>query len=86
MFFIFGIKTKLVGKEEHKVIINGFMVNAIVAVYKNYFEFFFISIFPFSKKYSIYIPHSDEYFETGFSSTEMPKEYLDICKEVGRNY
>ncbi len=86
MFFIFGIKTKLIGKEERKVLRNGFMVNAIVSVYKNYFELFFIPIFPFSKKYSIYIPHSDEYYETGFGSPEMPKEYLELCKEVGRNY
>lgn len=86
MFFIFGIKTKLVGKEDRKVLKNGFMANAIVSVYKNYFEFFFIPIFPFSKKYSIYIPHSDEYYETNYFSSEMPKEYLELCKEVGRNY
>lgn len=86
MFFIFGIKTKLVGKEERKVLKNGFMANAIVSVYKNYFELFFIPIFPFSKKYSIYIPHSDEYYETGFGSSNMPKEYLELCKDVGRNY
>ena len=62
------------------------MANAIVSVYKNYFELFFIPIFPFSKKYSIYIPHSDEYYDTGFTSSNMPKEYLELCKEVGRSY
>ncbi len=86
MFFIFGIKTKLVGKEDRKVLKNGFTVNAIVSVYKNYFEVFLIPIFPFSKKYSIYIPHSDEYFETGLGSSNMPADYLGMCKEVGRNY
>jgi hypothetical protein len=72
MFFIFGIKTKLVGKEERKVLKNGFMVKAIISVYKFYFELFFIPIFPFGKKYCIYIPHSDEYYETNYFSTEMP--------------
>ena len=86
MFFIFGIKTKLVAREDRKVLKNGFMANAIVSVYKNYFELFFIPIFPFSKKYSIYIPHSDEYYDTGFTSSNMPKEYLELCKEVGRSY
>lgn len=86
MFYIFGIKTKLVGQQQRKVLKSGFMMNAIVSVYKNYFELFFIPIFPFSKKYSIYIPHSDEYFETNYFSSEMPKEYLDICKEVGKTY
>jgi len=37
------------------------------------------------KNYSIYIPHSDEYFEQGMFS-KMPEEYLEICKEVGRKY
>ncbi|RRQ46245.1 hypothetical protein [Chryseobacterium sp. SC28] len=86
MFFIFGIKTKLVGKEERKVVKNGFMANAIISVYKDYFELFFIPIFPFGKKYSIYIPHSDEYYETGVGASDMPKEYLELCKDVGKRY
>ena len=42
-------------------------------------------IIPLGKKYSIYIPHSDEYYENNYLS-KMPDEYLEICKEVGRNY
>jgi hypothetical protein len=55
-------------------------------VYRYYFELFFIPIIPLGKKYSIYIPHSDEYYETNYFSKEMPEEYLEICKEVGRLY
>lgn len=64
---------------------NGFPINAIITVYKKYFELFFIPIIPMGKDYSIYIPHSDEYFETG-SFSKMPNEYLQICKEVGAKY
>ena len=85
MFFIFGIKAKLVGKEERKVLKNGFMANAIISVYKNYFELFFIPVIPLGKRYSLYIPHSDEYFENGYFS-KMPPEYLELFKEVGRKY
>lgn len=86
MFFIFGIKTKLKRKEDRKILKNGLHVNAIIKVYRYYFELFFIPIIPLAKKYSIYIPHSDEYFETNYFSKEMPEEYLEICKEVGRLY
>ena len=85
MFFIFGINTKAVGKEQRKLMKDGLEVNAIITVYKRYFELFFISLIPVGKKYSIYIPHSDEYFEQGFFG-KMPPEYLEICKEVGRKY
>lgn len=64
---------------------NGFPVNAIITVSKKYIELFFIPILPIGKEYSIYIPHSDEYFETGPFS-KMPTEYLQICKEVGKKY
>lgn len=84
-FFIFGINKKPVGKEQVKIIKNGFEINAIITIYKNYFEFFFIPLIPLGKKYSVYIPHSDEYFEKGMFS-KMPDEYLEICKEVGRKY
>ncbi len=84
-FFIFGLHKKQIGKEQRKIMKNGFEVNAIITVYKNYFELFFIPLIPLGKKYSIYIPHSDEYWEQGMFS-KMPAHYLEICKEVGRKY
>ena len=80
-FLIFGIKDKVVAKENRKVLKNGFEVNAIITVYKKYIELFFIPIFPIKTSYSMYIPHSDEYFEAG-NISQIPKEYLDICKDV----
>ncbi len=85
MFFVAGNTRKLVGQETRKINKNGFMVNAEIKVFKNYITFFFIPIIPLGKKYSIYIPHSDEYFEQGMFS-KMPDEYLEICKEVGRKH
>lgn len=85
MFFIAGTTRKLVGQETRKINKNGFLVNAEIKVFKNYITLFFIPIIPLGKKYSIYIPHSDEYFEQG-SFSKMPNEYLEICKEVGRKY
>ena len=85
MFFIFGIKTKPIGKENRKIMRNGVEVNAIITVFKIYFELFFIPLIPLGKKYSIYIPQADEYFENNYFS-KMPEKYLEICKEVGRNY
>lgn len=84
-FFIFGIKTKQIGKETRKIIKNGFEANAIITIYKNYFELFFIPLIPLGKKYSLYIPSSDEYFENSYFS-KIPPQYLEICKEVGRKY
>lgn len=85
MFFIAGNVKKLIGQETRKISKNGFMVNAEIKIFKNYITLFFIPIIPIGKKYSIYIPHSDEYFEnTAFS--KMPAEYLEICKEAGRKY
>ena len=84
-FFIFGLNKKPVGKEQRKIIKNGLEVNAIITVYKRYLELFFISLFPLGKSYSIYIPHSDEYYEDGFFS-KIPEEYLEVCKEAGRLY
>lgn len=85
MFFIAGNTRKLVGQEIRKINKNGLMVNAEIKVYKNYITLFFIPIIPLGKKYSIYIPHSDEYFENNYFS-KMPAEYLEICKDVGRKY
>lgn len=85
MFFIAGNTKKLVGKETRKINKNGLMVNAEIKVFKNYITLFFIPIIPLGKKYSIYIPHSDEYFENNYFS-KMPTEYLEICKDVGRKY
>lgn len=85
MFFIAGNVKKLVGQETRKINKNGLMVNAEIKVYKNYITLFFIPIIPLGKKYSIYIPHSDEYFENNYFS-KMPEKYLEICKDVGRKY
>lgn len=84
-FFIAGNTQKLVGKETTKVNKNGFMVNAEVKVFKNYITFFFIPIIPLGKNYSIYIPHSDEYYEKSRFS-KMPQEYAEICEKIGRRY
>lgn len=85
MFFIAGTVKKLVGQETRKINKNGLMVNAEIKVFKNYITLFFVPIIPIGKKYSIYIPHSDEYFENNYFS-KMPDEYLEICKGVGRKY
>ena len=85
MFFIAGNSRKLVGQETRKINKNGFMVNAEIKVYKNFITLFFIPIIPLGKKYSLYIPHSDEYFENNYFS-KIPEKYLEICKEVGRKY
>ena len=85
MFFIAGNVKKLIGQETIKINKNGFMVNAQIKVFKNFITLFFVPIIPIGKKYSIYIPHSDEYYENNYFS-KMPVEYLEICKEVGRKY
>ncbi len=84
-FFIAGLSEKLVGKEMVKVDKNGFSVNAEVKIFKNYISLFFIPIIPIGRKYSIYIPHSDEYYDNG-AFNNMPAEYLRLCKEVGAKY
>ncbi len=84
-FFVAGNSKKLVGHETRKINKNGLMVNAEIKVYKNFITLFFIPIIPLGKKYSIYIPHSDEYFENNYFS-KMPDQYLEICKELGRKY
>ena len=85
MFFIAGNVKKLIGKETRKINKNGFLVNVEIKVYKNFITLFFIPIIPIGKNYSIYIPHSDEFFENNYFS-KMPQEYLEICKEVARKY
>ena len=85
MFFIAGNTQKLIGKETRKINKNGFLLNAEIKVYRNYITLFFIPIIPLGKKYSIYIPHSDEYYENNYFS-KMPEKYLEICKEVGRKF
>lgn len=84
-FFIFGFNKKPVGKDNRKIRRNGFEVNAVITVYKRYFELFFIPLIPLGKSYSVYIPHSDEYFEQGAFS-KMPEDLLEVCKEVGRRF
>ena len=84
-FFIFGFNKKPVGKDNRKIMRNGFEVNAVITVYKRYFELFFIPLVPLGKSYSVYIPHSDEYFEQGAFS-KMPENLLEVCKEVGRRF
>lgn len=85
MFFIAGNTKKLVGKETRKINKNGFLVNAEIKVYRNYMTLFFIPIIPLGKSYSIYIPHSDEYYENNYFS-KMPEKYMEICREVGRKF
>ena len=85
MFFIAGNVKKLIGQETIKINKNGFMVNAQIKVFKNFITLFFMPIIPIGKKYSIYIPHSEEYYENNYFS-KMPAEYLEICKEVGIKY
>lgn len=82
-FFIAGTSTKSLRKDTVKINKNGLQVNARVEVLRNYISVFFIPLIPLGKIYRIYIPHSDEYYEETFFS-KMPKEYLEICKEVGR--
>ena len=84
-FFIAGNTRKLVGQETRKINKNGFMVNAEIKVFKNYITLFFIPLIPLGKKYSIYIPHTDEYYSTDYFS-KMPENYLEICKDVGRKF
>ncbi len=84
-FFIFGLNKKQLGKETIQIPKNGFQVNAIVTIYRRYVELFFIPLVPLGKSYSLYIPHSDEYFEQSAFSN-MPAEYLERCREVGRRY
>lgn len=84
-FFIAGNTKKLVGQETTKINKNGFLVNAEIKVFRNYITLFFIPLTPLGKNYSIYIPHTDEYYETNYFS-KMPDHYLEICKEIGRKY
>ena len=84
-FFFFVFNKKPVGKDNRKIMRNGFEVNAVITVYKRYFELFFIPLIPLGKSYSVYIPHSDEYFEQGTFS-KMPENLLEVCKEVGRRF
>ena len=84
-FFIFGFNKKPIGKDNRKIMRNGFEVNAVITVYKRYFELFFIPLIPLGKSYSVYIPHSDEYFEQGTFS-KMPENLREVCKEVGRRF
>ena len=85
MFFIAGNTQKLIGQETRKINKSAFLVNAEIKVYRNYITLFFIPIIPLGKSYSIYIPHSDEYYENNYFS-KMPEKYLEICKEVGRKF
>ena len=48
-FFIFGLNKKQLGKETIQVPKNGFQVNAIVTIYRRYFELFFIPLIPLGK-------------------------------------
>lgn len=84
-FFIAGNTKKLVGKETVKLNKNGFPVNAEIKIFRDYITVFFIPLIPLGKSYSIYIPHSDEYYENNYFS-KMPEEYLKICQEIGRKY
>lgn len=84
-FFIAGNTKKMVGQKTVKINRNGFPVNGDIKIFKNYITLFFIPLIPLGKKYSIYIPHTDEYFEQGTFS-KMPEDLLEVCKEVGRQF
>ena len=85
MFFIAGNTRKMIGQETVKINKNGFQVNAEVKIFRSYITIFFIPIIPLGKQYSIYIPHSDEYYEQGMFS-KMPEKYLEICRNARRKY
>ena len=84
-FFIAGNTKKIVAQKTVQINRNGFMVNADVKVFKNFITLFFIPLIPMGKNYSIYIPHTDEYYENNYFS-KMPDDLLEICKQIGRNY
>ena len=73
MFFIAGNTQKLIGQETRKINKSAFLVNAEIKVYRNYITLFFIPIIPLGKSYSIYIPHSDEYYERIIISQKCQK-------------
>ncbi len=85
IFFIAGNTQKFIGKETVKINKNGFQVNAEVKIFRDYITLFFIPLIPLGKRYTLYIPHSDEYYENTYF-TKMPQEYLQICKEVAKKY
>ncbi len=84
-FFIAGNTRKQVGREQVRIPRNGNQVIAEVTVFKSYITLFFIPLIPIGKSYSIYIPHTDEYYQNG-SFSKMPADLLEICKDVGRKY
>ncbi|QOR74461.1 hypothetical protein SAMN05443429_10847 [Cruoricaptor ignavus] len=84
-FFIAGNSSKLAGQETVRINRNGQEVNAEVRVFKNYISVFFIPLIPTGRRYSIYIPHTGEYYEQGAFSS-MPPDLLEVCREVGRRY
>ena len=85
MFFIAGNTRKVIGQETVKINKNGFQVNAEIKIFRSYITIFFIPIIPLGKKYSIYIPHTDEYYEQS-AFNKMPEEYLEVCRDLGRRY
>lgn len=84
-FFIAGNTRKVAGTETRQIMRNGYQVNAEITVYKSYITVFFIPLIPTGKSYSVYIPHTDEYYSQGTFS-RMPADLLEVCKEVGRKY
>ncbi len=85
MFFIFSFNKKPKGQEIRKIYRNGMEMNAQITVYRKFFELFFIPLIPLGKSYSVYIPHTDEYFEQSMFS-KIPEDLLEVCKDVGRLY
>ena len=84
-FFIAGSTKKLVGQKTVKINRNGFPLNADIKIFKNFITIFFIPLIPLGKKYSIYIPHTGEYYENNYFS-KMPEDLLEICKQAARTY
>ena len=82
-FFIAGTTEKKVGEKIVQVKKDGVMVGARVQVFKTFLTFFFIPLFSINLRYRMYIPATDEYYESGRGGN-MPEEYIEICKEVAR--
>lgn len=84
-FFIAGNTKKLAGEETRQISRNGNYTTAQIRIFKNYITLFFIPLMPTGRSYSIFLPQTGEYYETGMFG-RMPADLLEICKETGRKY
>ena len=80
------------GKETRKINKNGFQVNAEITVIQNYIHLFWFITIPIGKSYTLYIPHSDEYFPlygifaAGRKRKEMHMTLKEFYAAVGGDY